>query len=248
MMDKGGGTIRSKNVPGRARSRHSLVSIDGPVAAGKTSVSRGVASRLGWQWLSTGAFYRGLAYVALQEGLLGQGRGDATQEVLSDLAVSKLWRVALSEERTLVLYKGRDVTRCLRSEQVDRWASLVSRLPQVREALLPLQRGFAKSAPRGLVVEGRDCGTVVFPHAGVKFFLQASPKSRAVRRAKELQLELSRTQAQQEQRDKSDSSRTHAPLKVPEGAHCLDTTDLGLDEVVQIVLERVRESLWDRLT
>lgn len=206
-----------------------VITIDGPAASGKSSVSRELARRLGWRWVSTGAFYRGLAYVAhaLQMDL-------SDGQALADLSDSKEWEVLLTPENTKVLFRGKDVTEFIMAEEVGNIASRISHYPQVREALLGAQRACAKG-PEGLVAEGRDCGTVVFPEALAKVYLTASSESRAARRAAEQNADPDAIIEAQKQRDKQDSTRKAAPLAVPKDALVLDSSALNLQEVVDQV-------------
>jgi cytidylate kinase len=216
-----------------------IITIDGPAASGKSSVSRELAKRLGWKWVSTGAFYRGLAYVALQEGLL---LPEADAKKLAELAHSKVWEVHLDEDQTRVFYKNQDVTQEILSEQNGTRASLISQIPEVRQALLQNQRDCARNVT-GLVAEGRDCGTVVFPQAMLKLYLTASQEERAKRRAKEQGLDLAQTQNEQRKRDHQDSSRAAAPLAVPEGARVVDSGGLDLAQTVDMIHGWVVESM-----
>jgi cytidylate kinase len=216
-----------------------IITIDGPAASGKSSVSRELAKRLGWKWVSTGAFYRGLAYVALQEGLL---LPEADAKNLAELAHSKVWEVRLDEDQTRVFYKNQDVTQEILSEQNGTRASLISQIPEVRQALLQNQRDCARNVT-GLVAEGRDCGTVVFPQAMLKLYLTASQEERAKRRAKEQGLDLAQTENEQRRRDHQDSSRAAAPLAVPEGARVVDSGGLDLAQTVDMIHGWVVESM-----
>lgn len=217
--------------------KSTVITIDGPAGAGKSSVSRELARRLGWRWVSTGSFYRGLAFVARE---LGLDQSDAKS--LADLAHSKEWEVLLKPERTLVLFRGRDVTDHISSEEVGGIASRISHYPEVREALLGAQRACAQGG-EGLVAEGRDCGTVVFPEAVAKFYLTASSESRAHRRAAEHGEDPNKIIAAQQTRDQQDSTRKAAPLSVPPNAHVVDTSALSLSEVVDEVERHVRARL-----
>lgn len=205
-----------------------IITIDGPAASGKSSVSRELAKRLGWKWVSTGAFYRGLAYVALKEDLL---LPEADAQKLAALAASPVWSVRLDDDQTRVFYKNQDVTKEILSEENGTRASLISQIPEVRQALLQNQRNCAKGVP-GLVAEGRDCGTVVFPNARLKLYLTASQEERARRRASQQGLDFQETQKEQTKRDHQDSSRSAAPMKVPEGARVVDSGGLELSQVV----------------
>jgi cytidylate kinase len=215
-----------------------VVTIDGPAASGKTSLSRELAKRLGWSWVSTGAFYRGLGYVALEtETELDN------EEALSALAGRRdLWHVEMNEEKTRVIFQGCDVTDLIGHEDVGAVASKISHFPKVRQALLGAQRA-CSDMTEGLVAEGRDCGTVVFPQAEAKVFLTASQENRAERRAKEQGADSRQIVEAQKQRDKQDSTRAAAPMKVPDQALVLDSTNLGLADVVSEVEKFVRQKL-----
>lgn len=211
-----------------------VITIDGPAASGKSSVSRELARRLGWRWISTGAFYRGLAYVAHQLKL-----DQENPQRLAELSHSKEWEVRLTPERTLVLFRGKDVTDLIGSEEVGGIASRISHYAEVREALLGAQRACAEGS-EGLVAEGRDCGTVVFPNALAKIYLTASSESRANRRAAEHGEDPSKIIEAQKTRDAQDSTRKAAPLSVPENALVVDTSTLNLSQVVDEVEKYAR--------
>lgn len=214
-----------------------MITIDGPAASGKSSVSRELAKRLGWKWVSTGAFYRGLAYVAQQKSL---NLDDIA--ALVALAGSDEWAVRPRVETTEVHYQGEDVTDRLNGEQVGAIASRISQIPEVRAALLEAQRRCA-SGSVGLIAEGRDCGTVVFPKAVVKVFLTASSERRAERRAAEQGEEAARVAAAQKLRDAQDSQRKVAPMAIPENALVVDTSTLNLEQVVDEVEKHARACL-----
>lgn len=214
-----------------------VITIDGPAASGKSSVSRELARRLGWQWVSTGAFYRGLAFAALQ---LQIDLDDVA--ALTELTHNPVWSIRLDDERTRVFFKDQDVTEQIAHEDVGNFASKVSQLPDVRKALLEAQRNCAKG-PQGLVAEGRDCGTVVFPEAEAKVYLTASSEHRAARRAAELGLDHGDMVKAQQQRDHQDSTRKVAPMAVPEDALVLDTTALNLSQVVDRVVDYVQDKI-----
>ncbi|NCN42234.1 (d)CMP kinase [bacterium] len=209
-----------------------VITIDGPSASGKSSVSRDLAKKLEWNWVSTGAFYRGLAYAANQEKV-----DSSDEKALAALATSDVWRVELHPEKTLVFYKDQDVSPEIFSEGVGEKASQISQLGLVRKALLEAQRSLPAKTTAGLVAEGRDCGSIVFPEALLKVYLTANPELRAKRRAIEQGLDPEKTQASQSQRDSQDSHRKAAPLTIPEGARVLDTTNMTLEEVVDKVYE-----------
>lgn len=214
-----------------------VVTIDGPAASGKTSVSRELAKRLGWYWVSTGAFYRGLAYAATALKL------DLEDEsALSTLSQSTQWRVEMAETKTHVYLGDLDVTDQISREDIGGAASKISHFPKVRASLLEGQRD-CRRRTEGLVAEGRDCGTVVFPDAEVKIYLTAHSEQRAERRAKEHGLDAETLKAEQSQRDHQDSTRAAAPMKVPEDALVVDTSLLNFDQVVNLVEAYVKEKL-----
>lgn len=214
-----------------------LITIDGPAASGKSSVSRELARKFGWKWVSTGAFYRGLAYVAMKEGI------PATETAqLVRLAHSGVWSVRLDDDQTRVFYKSADVTAEILSEENGTRASQVSQIPDVRQALLENQRDCAVGVP-GLVAEGRDCGTVVFPNAMLKIYLTASQEERAARRAKEHGLDVQQTQNSQEKRDQQDSSRAAAPLQIAADARVVDSNGLPLSEVVEKIYSWANQAM-----
>jgi len=212
-----------------------VITIDGPAASGKSSVSRELARLFSVPWVSTGAFYRGLAYVAIQKKL------DLKDiKALTELAMSDEWKVVMTSAKTQVWYRSEEVTDFISQEQVGNVASLVSHYPEVRSSLLDHQRQCA-FIDRGLVAEGRDCGTVVFPQAEVKVYLTASSEHRAQRRAQELGLDQKELVIQQKQRDEQDSNRKVAPLQTPADALVVDTTEMTLDEVVQKIYRHAQE-------
>lgn len=214
-----------------------VITIDGPAASGKTSVSRELARRLGWSWVSTGAFYRGLGYCAQAAGV------DINNEnSLVMFAASPSWQVKMDNDFTKVYFQGQDVTEQISHESVGSIASRVSHFPKVREALLKAQRDCALQV-NGLVAEGRDCGTVVFPDAAVKVYITANQEHRAERRAKELGLSTEETVQAQTQRDLQDSTRKTAPLQVPENALLVDSTELNFEQVVAMIEDFVKKNL-----
>lgn len=214
-----------------------VVTIDGPAASGKTSVSRELAHRLGWHWVSTGAFYRGLAYVAQRT------QADLENEQkLADLSRSASWRVEMAESKTRVYFGDEDVTEDIGREDVGNVASKISHFPKVRQSLLEGQRDCSHRT-EGLVAEGRDCGTVVFPEAEVKIYLTARSESRAERRAKEQGLSAESLIEEQNKRDHQDSTRKAAPLTIPADALVVDTTAMNFEQVVDAVEKFVRSKL-----
>jgi cytidylate kinase len=200
-----------------------LVAIDGPAGAGKSTVARELARRLGFTYLDSGAMYRCVALLALA----------APQRAPGELAREA--RIELSDR---VLLDGRDVTAEIRTPEVSEAASGVAADPAVREALVAKQR---ELIGRGdWVAEGRDIGTVVAPDAALKVYLTADPAERARRRAAELGAEPGTVLAEQTMRDQRDSAREHSPLRPAPGALSLDTTGLGIDEVVERIAALAR--------
>ena len=215
-----------------------VITIDGPAASGKSSVSRELAKTLGIPWVSTGSFYRGLAFAAIQRKIPLTDR-----EQLSELAMSDSWSVKMTENFTQVYFENKDVTDLIAQEEVGNAASLISHYPEIRQSLLDFQRNCAIGV-KGLVAEGRDCGTVIFPQAEAKIYMTASSEHRATRRAQELGLDQKELVQQQQQRDQQDSTRKVAPLQIPKDALVVDTTEMSFPEVVktvnQYVLSRVK--------
>lgn len=215
-----------------------VIAIDGPSASGKGTVAQRVAGQLGFHYLDSGALYRLLALAAVRHGLALDDEG----------AVSALaQRVAIRFENGEILLDGETVTEAIRTEDCGIGASKIAALPQVRAALLDVQRAFRK-AP-GLVADGRDMGSVVFPDAQVKIFLTASAEIRAERRVKQLMEKgmggsIAPSQILQDirSRDERDSARSVAPLRQCADAGLLDTSALTIDTAVAAVLERYREA------
>lgn len=214
-----------------------VITIDGPAASGKSSVSRELSKKLGIPWVSTGAFYRGLAYVAQQL------KTDLDNPIaLSELCFSKMWKIVMTIEKTQVWFNEQDVTDKISHEDVGNIASKISHFPEVRQSLLDHQRNCALDHV-GLIAEGRDCGTVVFPRAEVKIYLTARSEDRALRRAHELGLDQKVLEVQQKQRDTQDSTRKTAPLQIPEDSLVIDTSELSLENVVAKALNYVEQKL-----
>lgn len=207
-----------------------IVAIDGPAGAGKSTVARLLAKRLGFRLLDTGAIYRSLALWAKWKGI---SYHDEVQ--LSELAQQLPFRFQYEQGTETVLLQEQDVTKDIRLPEISYGASRVSQYALVRESLLPLQRKLAQEC--SCVVEGRDIGTVVLPNASCKFFLTANSKVRAQRRFQELiekglHVTLEQILDEQEDRDERDANRLAAPLKKAEDAIFLDTSLLSLEQVV----------------
>jgi cytidylate kinase len=213
-----------------------VIAIDGPSASGKGTVAARVAQELGWAYLDSGALYRLAALYAQR-----QGASWSDEAALAELAAALPVRFAGGT----VFLADEDVGSAIRSEEIGMGASAVAALPAVRSALLQRQRDFLTE--QGLVADGRDMASVVFPQARLKIFLTAAAEVRACRRAKQLGLpceglEYQRIVADIQARDLADSRRTSAPLRQEPDAKLLDTSDLGIDETVKKVLDWYRES------
>jgi cytidylate kinase len=216
-----------------------VVTVDGPGGSGKGTLTRLLAQRLGYHWLDSGSLYRVLAVAAQDHGV-----DLADARALADLAARLDVRFEASPgSEPRVYLQRREVSRALRSEACGEAASRVAAMPLVREALLGRQRAFRQ--PPGLVADGRDMGTVVFPDADVKIFLTASLEERAKRRYKQLNEQgiganLAALLDELARRDERDANRSVAPLKPAHDAIVLDTTGLGIDEVLDRTLRLVR--------
>ena len=219
-----------------------IVAIDGPAGAGKSTVARELARRLGFTIVDTGAIYRAVALAAQRAGVAWDD-----DEALGTLLDGPQFQLSFADDTRVVL-GGDDVTDAIRTPEISRGASIVSARPVVRKKLLGLQRELGRRAPRGAVLEGRDIGTVVFPDADVKFFLTASDEARAARRQSELKdkgvaIDVSEVLADQRRRDKDDSERAIAPLKPASDAIVVDTTAMDLGQVVDECLRIARSRL-----
>ncbi len=222
--------------PGRARATVPVIAIDGPTASGKGTVAERVAAALGWHYLDSGSLYRLAALRVLRAGV---DPGDAEAVVAVGGAIAPRFaggRITLD---------GEDVTDAIRAEGVGAAASRIAVIPALREALSALQRGERRTP--GLVADGRDMGTVIFPDANLKVFLTASAESRAQRRHKQLiekgfSATVPHLLRDLKERDARDTQRESAPLRPAEGALVLDSTHLTIDQTVAAVLEAHRRN------
>jgi len=225
-------------LPAQPTPRRLVVAIDGPAGAGKSTTARLLAAELGYDLLDTGAIYRVMALLAQRAGVAWED-GPTVAALANDLDLKFRLEAGVNH----VIVAGDDVTKDIRAPEMSDGASRVSALPEVRAALLDLQRRLG--ARGGVVVEGRDIGTVVFPDASAKFFLTASPDERARRRVAELlaagrPADLATTRAEMMARDERDSTRSVAPLKQAADAIAVDSSGLTADEVVALMAALVR--------
>ena len=210
-----------------------VIAIDGPTGSGKGTISRGLARALGWHLLDSGALYRLVALIAAKQSI-SIDDPDGLAAAAAVMAVE----FSTAEDTEQVLLDGVDVTSLLRTEEHGTAASKVAALPPVRTALLERQRQFAR--PPGLVADGRDMGTVVFPTAALKVFLTAGPEERALRRYNQLKekgIDVSLPALSREiaERDERDANRKVAPLKAADGARILDSTGITPEQVIERV-------------
>jgi CMP/dCMP kinase len=220
-----------------------VLTIDGPSGSGKGTISRMVADALGWHMLDSGALYRAVGFAASMEGL-DLSDVDAVTRCAQTTKIS--FRDPKDGSETRVIVNGHDATDEIRTETCGAAASAIAAIPSVRAALLDKQHRFRK-AP-GLVADGRDMGTVIFPDAAFKVFLTASAEERAKRRYKQLKekglgVTLGALLREIQARDVRDAERPVAPLKPAEGATLIDSTGMPIDAVVALVLGLVRRSL-----
>lgn len=204
-----------------------VIAMDGPAASGKSSVAREVAAKLGWAYVNTGNMYRAATWAVIEAGA-DPDNADAVLRAVSAVRIE----CPVEQGRTVVRVDGRDVESLLNSEAVNRAVSLVARVPQVREKLVAMQRAVGHAQP--VVMEGRDIGTVVFPDAPVKFYIDASEEVRAKRRG------LQGHTDSVSERDRLDSTRKTAPLMAAKDAIIIDSSDLTLAQVVDKVIEMLR--------
>ncbi|SHI58443.1 cytidylate kinase [Malonomonas rubra DSM 5091] len=214
-----------------------IVAIDGPSGAGKSTLSKALAKHTGYVNIDTGAMYRSVALLANRQQV-----DVADEHALQRLCDGMTIEFVRDTEQERVIVNGEDVSQQIRTPEVSLLTSKVAAQPVVRDAMVRLQRQMGEVG--GVVLEGRDIGTVVFPNADVKFFLSATAEERGRRRYEELkakgvEVDLQQTIAEVEQRDAADSAREHAPLKRADDAIDIDSTRMGIDEVLDFMLQEI---------
>ena len=217
--------------------QNAIITIDGPSASGKTVLCQKLATRMPhWEWLSTGVFYRGLAY------MISYKKITSSKDWLKAFYDEK-WEVQKGENQTSFWYNNKDVTNLIYNSKIDQLASQVAASSSVRKALIPYQKK-QKSPDKGLLVEGRDCGTVIFSQAPLKIFLTADDEIRAQRRAKDRNENVSRVISDQQERDRVDSKRSMNPLKYTKDMWSILTDKHSLEEVEEMVYKRAQECFY----
>jgi cytidylate kinase len=235
------GTALRKPRPSSRGGERLTIAIDGPSGAGKSTVARSLARRLGYVYIDTGAMYRSLA-------LRAQERGISPEDglALNPLASSLHIHFVTEGEQTHVFCEGEDITEAIRTPEISRLASSISKQKGVREALVQMQREMGKEG--GVVLEGRDIGTVVFPNADVKFYLDAESSERIRRRYDEMvekgaKVDFKETQEELLQRDHNDTHRIHSPLKKATDSVFIDSTHRSVEEVVEEMVRIIKERI-----
>ena len=205
-----------------------MIAIDGPAGAGKSTVGRALAARLGLRYLDTGAMYRAMTYAMQQRGI-------AEGDLVEVAAIAPSVQIDVDPDSGTVLVDGGDATREIRSREVTAAVSQIAANPAVRAELVQRQRAWVADRG-GAVVEGRDIGSVVFPDAPLKLFVTASPRVRAERRVAEIGGDVGEVEASIIERDRKDSTRDHSPLTEMDDAITVDTTGMGIEEVVDHIV------------
>jgi cytidylate kinase len=221
-----------------SKRRRLTIAIDGPSGAGKSTVAKSLAKRLGYVYIDTGAMYRSVALRAKERGVSPENK-----LALSQLASSLHITFVTDGQKTHVLCDGQDVTEAIRTPEMSRLASTISKQKELRDRLVQKQREMGKEG--GVILEGRDIGTVVFPNADIKFYLDAVGEERVKRRylemvEKGMKVDFKETQEELMQRDHHDMHRDHSPLKKAEDAIFIDTTHQSVKEVVEEMVRIVK--------
>ncbi|MBA7510491.1 Cytidylate kinase [subsurface metagenome] len=218
--------------------KRAVITIDGPAGAGKTSIAKIVSRKLGYNYIDTGAMYRAISWKAFREKIDLKAKEKLIKMVRNT-------KIELKNRAGMVrvYLDGKDITNKIRGKRLAEGASILATVPEVREQLMKIQRRMGSSG--GIVVEGRDIGTVVFPRADYKFYLDASIKERALRKYRELKVkgeegQLAELEKAIRSRDKRDRTRGVAPLKIAPDAVVIDSTDMSKKEVVEFILKRIQ--------
>jgi len=217
-----------------------IIAIDGPAGAGKSTVAKRIAKRLKILYIDTGAMYRAITLKAVENKI-----DINDEERIVNMAKKSQLELKHTPSSLKIYLDGEDVTKKIREPKVTKFVSEVSRIVPLRKIMVKLQRKIARNF-RGAVLEGRDIGTVVFPNADYKFYLDADLKERVRRRFKELKetgKQITFKQVEQDiKRDRIDSTRGYAPLRIAEDAIYIDTTNMGIEEVVKRILREIKKS------
>ena len=218
--------------------KRAVITIDGPAGAGKTSIAKIVSRKLGYNYIDTGAMYRAISWKAFREKIDLKAKEKLIKMVRNT-------KIELKNRAGMVrvYLDGKDITNKIRNKRLAEGASILATVPEVREQLMKIQRRMGSSG--GIVVEGRDIGTVVFPGADYKFYLDASIKERVLRKYRELKVkgkegQLAELEKAIRSRDKRDRTRRVAPLKIARDAVVIDSTDMSKKEVVEFILKRIQ--------
>jgi cytidylate kinase len=218
-----------------------IIAIDGPSGAGKSTLGRMIARQLNLLYIDTGAMYRAAALAVIEAGV-----STSDNEGVAGVVARASINLEGDADSLRVMLNGRDVSLLIRTEDVSQWSSVISTIPEVRRTLVRCQREMGERASRGVVLDGRDIGTVVFPKADVKFFLTAAPEQRAQRRYeedrnKEREATFEATLADINTRDQRDSTRDDSPLRIADDAIVIDSTELSIDGVFERMMEIIKE-------
>jgi len=221
-------------------SKGIIVAIDGPAGSGKSTSAKMVAKKLGYLYIDTGAMYRAITFLAINNNILHD------EKKIIELAKSSKIELEFVNDETKVIFNGKDITNSIRTVEVNNHVSDISKIKQLRVVLVQKQREMGKEK-NGVVMEGRDITTVVFPDADVKIFLTASINQRAERRAKEfsangLEVPYDNIKENLERRDHIDSSRDASPLTIAPDAMIIDTSEITIEEQVNLILNEVKKA------
>ena len=217
-------------------NKHLTIAMDGPAGSGKSTVARRIAEQVGYLYLDSGAMYRAMTLLAIRKGV-------SPTDVPALVWLVQGCRMDFADNGKITLLDGEDVSDAIRTPEINRMVSDIAKIPELRHEIVEQQRRIGEKG--GIVAEGRDITTVVFPSANLKFYLNASVEERAKRRfaeetAKGIECTLEQVEEDIRIRDEKDRSREHSPLRTAEDAIVLDTTHMTIDQVVDFVTERIR--------